>query len=117
MLFKPEWVEAVLRGKKRQTVRLKQPRVKVGGSYAVQTSFRSPAVGRIRVTGVRQVRLQDLSATDVKAEGFRTRREFERYFAKVNHFHPEAMGPREWEALRERTVWRIDFEPDEERER
>ena len=37
MLFKKEWLEAALAGHKTQSVRLKQPRMTVGYTYAVQT--------------------------------------------------------------------------------
>ena len=101
MLFKPEWVQAVLRGQKRQTIRLKQPRVLVGRTYAVQTSFRGRAQGRIRVTDVRRCTLRDLTARDLKLEGWasRSRTEFERYFATTNHLDPDTMPARAWNAL------------------
>jgi len=113
MLFKKDWVDAVLTGRKRQTIRLKQPRVKVGRTYAVQTSYYSPALGRIRVTAVRQCTLASLTATDIRAEGWPTtsRPDFEIYFAQVNHFKPESMTARDWRALRARPLWCIDFEP------
>ena len=113
MLFKKEWVEAVLAGRKRQSVRLKQPRMTVGRTYAVQTSFRSTSVGRIRITGVRACTLAELADQDIVAEGWPAseRNEFERYFAETNHFDPDSMDAAEWRALRARRIWCIDFEP------
>lgn len=113
MLFKKEWVKAVLAGRKTQSVRLKQPHMSVGRTYAVQTSFRSTSVGRIRVTGIRLCSLAQLADRDIVAEGWPAskRREFERYFAETNHFDPDAMDAEEWRRLRARRIWCIDFEP------
>lgn len=119
MLFKKEWVDDVLSGRKRQTVRLRQPRLQVGRSYAVQTSYRSRGLGRIRITAIRRSTLRDLTKDDLAAEGWggRSREAFERYFAQVNHLRPERMTAREWKALRARPLWYIDFEPAPDGER
>ena len=116
MLFKPAYLDDVLSGRKTQTVRLKQPRLKVGKTYAVQTSFRSRALGRIRVTGVRQSTLRGLTRNDLDAEGWpgRPRVEFERSFAEINHFGPDTMSGADWERLRDTPLWVIDFEPTSE---
>lgn len=113
MLFKKEWVEAVLTGRKTQSVRLKQPLMTVGRTYAVQTSFRSTSLGRIRVTGIRPCSLAELPDRDVVSEGWTAskRSEFERYFAETNHFDPDAMDDEDWRGLRARRLWCIDFEP------
>lgn len=110
------YLEDVLSSRKTQTVRLKQPRVTVGKTYAVQTSFRSPALGRIRVTGVREGTLRGLTRGDLDAEGWpgRARADFERSFAEINHFGPETMSAAEWERLRDAPLWVIDFEPSPE---
>ena len=103
----------MLSGRKTQTARLKQPRVRVGQSYAVQTSFRSPALGRIRVRAVRQSTLRGLTRADLDAEGFagRPAADFERSFAEINHFGPDTMTPEDWELLRDTPLWIIEFEP------
>lgn len=113
MLFKKDWVDAVLGGRKRQTIRLRTPRVRVGRTYAVQTSFRSRAVGRIRITDVRRCTLGRLTRADLVAEGWSAagREQFETYFAEINHLHPERMSAADWEELRARPLWCIDFEP------
>lgn len=113
MLFKPEWVADVLGGRKRQTLRVRKPRVSVGRTYAVQTSYYSKAVGRIRVTDVRQTTLAEMTDADVVAEGWRSgeRDQFERYFAEVNHFEPDTLDADGWAELRRRPFWLIDFEP------
>lgn len=118
MLFKAAYLDDVLSGRKTQTVRLKQPRLRVGRTYAVQTSFRSPSRGRIRITGLRAGSLRGLSRADLDAEGWpgRPRAEFERTFATINHFRPETMSDEDWEQLRDTPLWIIDFEPAGDRE-
>jgi hypothetical protein len=114
MLFKKEWVDAVLDGRKRQTVRLKQPRLKIGRTYAVQTSYYSPARGRIRIIAIRQCTLSSLTDADIRAEGWpaESRDDFETYFAQINHLKPATMTARDWRGLRTQPIWCIDFEPD-----
>jgi hypothetical protein len=48
-----------------------KPRVKwqVGRTYAVQPGRGKKAVGRIRLTGIRQERVQDITEDDARAEG------------------------------------------------
>ena len=112
MLFKPDSLQDVLNARKTQTVRLKQPRLRIGKTYAVQTSFRSPSQGRIRITGLRRGTLRALDDADLAGEGWAGRRaDFEQYFAQVNHFAPKTMSPDDWEQLRDTPLWVIDFEP------
>ena len=113
MLFKEPWVPDVLAGRKRQSIRTRQPRMKVGNTYAVQTSYYSKSLGRIRVTDIRPCTLATLSEADIEAEGWavEARDDFERYFAEVNHSDPAAMTAKAWAAFRRRKIWCIDFEP------
>ena len=114
VLFKQDVVADVLADRKRQTVRLKRPRVSVGRSYAVQTSYYSPSLGRVSVTGLRPCTLADLTRRDIDLEGWQGRphKEFERYFAEINHFEPSTMSAVAWKALRARKIWCIEFEPE-----
>lgn len=113
MLFKRANLDDVLSGRKTQTLRLKQPRLHVGRTYAVQTSFRSPALGRIRILAVRQGTLRGLTRADIDAEGFpgRPAADFERSFAEINHFRPDTMTDDDWQRLRDTPLWIIQFEP------
>jgi len=95
MLFKPDLCKAILEGHKTQTRRIvkdgeyKRPRFNsnynqfnrvvytpgdrvkwyTGGEYAVQPGRGKKSVGRIRLTAIRQERLQDISEEDARAEG------------------------------------------------
>ena len=113
MLFKAAYLDDVFSGRKTQTVRLKQPRLTVGRTYAVQTSFRSRALGRIRITGIRRGNLRSLTRTDLDAEGWagHPRRDFEYIVAEINHFKPDRMSEADWDRLRDTPLWIIDFEP------
>lgn len=96
--------ELVLEGKKSQTRRLCKPnerllttsnnkwvdialdngdRVKwaVGKTYAVQPGRGKKAVGRIRLTGIRQEHVQDITEADAVAEGMKTQ-----YLEAVAHY-------------------------------
>lgn len=114
MLFKQELVANVLADRKRPTVRLNCPRVSVGHSYAVQTSFYSLSIERITVTDMLTYTLGGLTQRDVDLEGWknRPRQEFEQYFAEVNHFELEMMSAAAWKKLRARPIWCVEFKPE-----
>ena len=115
MLFKKEWVNAVLNGRKSQSIRVKKPRVKIGRSYAVQTSYYSKSLGRIQIIDVRPCTLGSLTDEDIHAEGWhpKSRRKFEMYFAEINHMKPETMTKKDWNSLRNQTLWCITFKPED----
>lgn len=48
----------------------------VGKSYAVQPGRGKPAIGRIRITGIRREDVRDISDEDTHAEGFDSREAF-----------------------------------------
>ena len=98
MLFKPYLVEAILRGKKTQTRRLKKPthsvvlhdnRIiavyskitrqsnrllwRVENTYAVQPGRGKKAIGRLHLLSIRHERLQDITEDDAAAEGISRR--------------------------------------------
>ncbi|MFA4974630.1 MAG: ASCH domain-containing protein [bacterium] len=68
MIFQHTW-QQVLDGTKTQTRRLRAQPPYVGRTYAVQPGRGKPAVGRIRITAIRQQRVQDITAEDALAEG------------------------------------------------
>lgn len=102
MIFQPDFAQLVLAGKKTQTRRRVKPhescRYAPGRTYAVQDGRGRPALGRIRVLSVEQVRVTQLSPEDALAEGF----------AKPHLFWEW------WTArygdIRDEWCWRIEFE-------
>lgn len=89
MIFTPGHTEEILAGRKTQTRRVCKPgewratpapdgvamfsgRIKweVGKTYAVQPGRGKTAVARIRITDIRQERLQDIDWHDLEAEGY-----------------------------------------------
>jgi len=101
ILFRPENVPLVLSGRKTQTRRRwKRPRVKVGSVHQAKTGFKKDEVfARIRITGLRQERLGDISPEDVYREGYDTWDEFAAVWRRI---HGSAPDPDE-------IVWVVDF--------
>jgi hypothetical protein len=67
LLFKKQFLPAIRRGEKTQTIRLwKHRRLKAG-----QRSY-VPGAGPIRITAVEEVRLDDLTDADALPDGFAT---------------------------------------------
>ena len=66
------------------------------------------------MTGLRPCTLAELTRRDIDREGWkgRPRKEFERYFAEVNHFEPDSMSAAAWKKLRAGRIWCIEFEPE-----
>lgn len=83
MIFKDTW-EAVIAGMKPVTRRLKRPgeflkvdtvftkrhsiKYQVGREYAIQKNYREKAVGKFRITRIREEALQEISGRDCMAE-------------------------------------------------
>jgi len=51
-------------------------RWEVGKTYAVQPARGQPAIGRIRITGIREQDVREISDADVRAEGFASKANF-----------------------------------------
>jgi hypothetical protein len=67
LFFKRQFLPAIRRGEKTQTIRLwKHPRMKAG-----QRSY-IPGIGHIRITAVDAIRLEDLTDADALPDGFAT---------------------------------------------
>lgn len=101
ILFRPENVLLVLSGRETQTRRRwRRPRVKVGSVHQAKTGFKKDEVfARIRITGLRQERLGDISPEDVYREGYDTWDEFAAVWRRI---HGSAPDPDE-------IVWVVDF--------
>ena len=119
MIFQFTW-EKVLDGSKSQTRRVIDPhemavrgkgnrieaiithgreKWRVGKTYAVQPGRGKKQVGRIRITSIRQQRLDRISPQDSIAEGFSSRQDFLHTWDKIHG-----------SASRNVSVWVIAFE-------
>jgi len=100
MFFSRSNLEKVLRGKKTQTRRLSGI-YRVGITYGIRTWIYEKSLARIIITGKRQERLGDISAEDLKREGYDNIEDFKKawvnFYAKKMGWHPEL------------TVWVYDF--------
>lgn len=84
LLFKKQFLEAIRRGEKTQTIRLwKHPRMRAG-----QRSY-IPGAGYIRVLAVDEVRLEDLTDADARPDGFQTADQLR---AELARLYPERIG-------------------------
>ncbi len=96
LIFKKEFVEPIITGKKWQTRRLKRPKVKIGGIYQCRTGRFSPHVfAKIKITNIRKQRLSDISEAEAKAEGMKNREEFLKVFREIYHL-PDHLDPEVW---------------------
>jgi hypothetical protein len=78
LLFKKEFLPAIRRGEKTQTIRLwTHRRMKAG-----QRSY-IPGAGAIRIAAVDEVRLDQLTDADAQPDGFATAEELRREIARL----------------------------------
>ena len=82
LLFKPEFVTPILEGRKTQTRRIHKCPRRVGSIHNCQVSFDDKPFCRVLITRVFQQMLCDISDTDIKKEGFASRKEFFEYFKR-----------------------------------
>jgi hypothetical protein len=97
MIFKPDMVDLIKQGKKRQE-RRESCRVQPGRSYAVQSS-RQPATARITIITVAQQQLGAVTLKDARREGFRNTQEFRDYWRET---HKSYLNPDQY-------IWVITF--------
>lgn len=99
MIFTRENVLRIARGAKSETRRLREPRVTVGNTYRLRTSFYSKEDwGRIKVLDKYRERLGAVDERSFRSEGCRCRQAFFEMFDSINgHVH------------RNRKVWVVRF--------
>jgi hypothetical protein len=97
MIFRPEMVDLIKQGKKRQE-RRETCHVQPGRSYAVQAG-RQPATARITIITVAQQQLGAVTLKDARREGFRNTQEFRDYWRTT---HKGYLDP-------DRYIWVITF--------
>lgn len=92
LLFKKEFLPAIRRGEKTQTIRLwKYRRMKSG-----QRSY-IPGAGYIRVTAVDRVQLEQLGDDDARPDGFSTAEELR---AEIARLYPQQLADGRHQAYR-----------------
>lgn len=87
LLFKPEHVGPILRGEKTQTRRawIKRSHARIGGIHKAKTKMLSRGYfALIKILGVRQERLGDITEEDAKAEGGYTIETFRQKWVEIN---------------------------------
>lgn len=86
MLFKKKHIEIILKGEKTQTRRLpgKSANYKVGHVYSIRDRWFSKAQGYILITRRFRQRLGDISAGDIKKEGYRNIWEFQVAWQRIH---------------------------------
>lgn len=67
--FKARYIEPILQGRKRYTMRART-RLKVGDEVAATCRYDRPPFARLRITAIREVRLGDLTEADARADGY-----------------------------------------------
>lgn len=109
MNFRPELAAKVMAGDKTVTRRLTSENpnspwwevscsLEPGRDYAVCPGRGKNAIGRVRVTGLRQITLGRLSDEEAQREGFTHRQAFEEAWTAINgSYDPGAL------------VWRVKF--------
>lgn len=103
MIFRPELARKIIRGEKTMTRRPIKPgekhcRYREGRDYAVQPGRGKAESCRILILTVEDQALGDLTYRDARAEGFKTRDEFQAYWAGLHGHYDPAMP-----------VWAIRF--------
>ena len=85
MMFTKGHLALIENGTKTQTRRAwVKPRVKIGRYYPIQIDYRTKAKGYIRVTGLRQEFLRQITESDAKAEGGYTVASYMEIWIKIN---------------------------------
>jgi len=83
-LFKRRHLAAIREGRKTQTRRVHKLTWQLGGVYAVRTSYFGKPEGYIRIIRKFRQRLGDITAEDVRKEGFSSLEEFKQAWMEIH---------------------------------
>jgi len=88
-------------GKKTQTTRLKDPRVKVGGVYSVRRSwYKKENFGKIRILSKERTTLAHYTRADLRREGYAEKEAFIEALERINNEKISLRTP----------VWKVIFQ-------
>ena len=84
LAFSPKWIQPIISGRKNLTFRKwPTPRVKVGGVYDAATiGFPRKTFAKVRVTGLRKIKLGDIDNALAKRDGAASAEEVRSYWTK-----------------------------------
>jgi hypothetical protein len=99
LLFKTQFLPKIREGKKTQTRRLKQPRLKIGRSYHITKKYNTTKPEKVKILNIFQQKLGEISEEEINKEGFNTKQEFIKAWKAIyGNYDPEA------------TIWVIEFQ-------
>ena len=99
LLFKTQFLPKIREGKKTQTRRLKQPRLKIGKSYHIRKNYQTTQPEKVKILNIFQQKLSEISEEEINKEGFKTKQEFIKAWKAIyRSYDPEA------------TIWVVEFQ-------
>ena len=99
LLFKKQFISKIRENKKTQTRRLKQPRVKIGKTYSLRSSYTKILPEKILITDIFQQYLGEISQEDIRKEGFEDLNEFKDIWREIyGNYDPEEL------------IWVVEFQ-------
>ncbi len=92
ILFKSEHVEPILSGRKTQTRRMGKRRWRIGAIHECRTALFGEPFAKVRILGVRQEQLGDISDADVRREGYDSVADYIQVFKRIyGRWNPEKL--------------------------
>jgi hypothetical protein len=99
LLFKNQFLSKIRENKKTQTRRLKQPRIKIGKTYNLRSSYTRVLPEKILITDIFQQYLGEISLEDIHKEGFEDLNEFIQVWREIyGNYDPEEI------------IWVVEFQ-------
>jgi len=99
LFFKKQFITKIREGKKTQTRRLKQPRIKIGKTYNLRSSYTRVLTEKILITDIFQQYLGEISVEDIRKEGFDSLTEFINIWCEIyGNYDPEEI------------IWVVEFQ-------